>query len=107
MTWFDEIRKQAEADAAKDIKAREEIAALQDILKSIQSECAMKYALESLPELIGDHQFRDLCLAMGIETAVQLPSGPEFAEVVSNRVLRVHRERDRHRRDLEKNGLAL
>lgn len=107
MTWLDEMRKFAEADAAKGVKAREEIAALQDILKSIQSECSMKYALESLPELIGEHQFRDLCLAVGIETAVQLPSGPEFADIVSNRVLRVHRERDRHRRDLEKNGLPL
>lgn len=58
----------------------------------------MKYALESIPELIGEHQFRDLCVAMGVETAMQLPSGHDFAEIVATRVLRFHRDRAEQRR---------
>lgn len=55
----------------------------------------MKYALESLPELIGEHQFRDLCVAMGMDTQMQVPTGADFAAVVGSRVLKHHLDFDR------------
>lgn len=50
----------------------------------------MKYALESLPELIGENQFRDLCVALGVDTVVQLPSGSDFVSIIRSKVLRHH-----------------
>lgn len=62
---------------------------------NIKDRPVMKYALESLPELIGARDYRNLCEAMGVELSVQPPTGEEFAEIVNNRVLRneLHRGR--------------
>lgn len=54
---------------------------------AIKELCPMKYALESLPELIGTKDYRDLCMAMGLDMVLQPPTGAEFAELVSGRVL--------------------
>lgn len=43
----------------------------------------MKYALESLPELIGQQQFRDLCIALGFDqNRTADPTGEEVASAV-------------------------
>lgn len=62
----------------------------------------MKYALESLPELIGEHQFRDLCIALGMDTTMQVPNGADLADVVRHRVVKHHVQQDRlHRQQNE------
>lgn len=55
----------------------------------------MKYALENLPELIGETDFRDLCAALvgvdmgtGEEARRRTPTGQEFAEMVRSMVIR-------------------
>lgn len=65
------------------------------IAQSIMETSKMKYALESIPDLIGERQFRDLCIAMGIEIEIQPPSGDEFAQAVSARVVKHHRDHAR------------
>lgn len=44
----------------------------------------MKYALESLPELIGEIQFRDLCESVGMDCSLQVPTGEEFAKAIQS-----------------------
>lgn len=66
--------------------------------QNIKERPAMKYALESLPELIGEDQFRDICIALGVETVVQLPSGQDFASIIRSRVLLHHDQLAEQRR---------
>lgn len=63
--------------------------------QKLKDRPAMKYALESLPELIGARDYRDLCEAMGLDMSIQPPTGAEFASIVANRVLRNEVQRDR------------
>ena len=58
----------------------------------------MKYALESLPELIGEQQFRDLCVALGMDTTIQVPNGDDLAVTVRHKVFKHHLQQDRSRR---------
>ena len=49
----------------------------------------MKYSLESLPELIGERDFQDLCTALDVREGEQV-TGKEFAELVRSEVLKAH-----------------
>lgn len=66
----------------------------------------MKYALESLPEILGEQQFKDLCTAMGVEPSETTPTGDEFATMVRERVISQHRISERLRERLHQVGLA-
>lgn len=68
------------------------------------------YALESLPELIGDRQFKMLCDALGISDAMadakagradKFDAGAFFAKAVQQRVIHQRVEASRQARRLE------
>lgn len=61
-----------------------------------REETPMKYALESLPELIGERDFQDLCLLFDWHKPHHQPiSGDEFARHVAQAAFtRRHQARD-------------
>lgn len=65
----------------------------------------MKYALESLPDFISKQDFKDLCVAIGIQAGEHV-SGAEFAELVREHVINSHLSTDRRREQLLKSGLV-
>lgn len=76
------------AIAADIDKLMQRVAVLRNSLKD---KTSMKYALESLPELIGEIQFRDLCEAVGLDCGFKVPTGEEFAARVRHVALSAHR----------------
>jgi hypothetical protein len=64
----------------------------------------MKYALESLPELIGEQDYADLCLALGVGVT-EKPTGREVAATVRGAVLK--QERNLARREISPGFNAL
>ena len=52
----------------------------------------MKYALESIPELIGEQDFKDLCLALGFSEYEPDPTGVDLASRVRGAVIKAHRD---------------
>lgn len=80
--------------------ARERLAALKAKIKDRPS---MKYALESLPELIGEEDYADLCELLGMVEwhREDTPTGADFARRVRERVFKLKHDRqiaDRSRR---------
>lgn len=74
----------------------------------------MKYALECLPDLIGEADFRDLCSALvgvdvgtGEEARRKTPTGPEFAEMVRSMVINQHVRRQVRLAQMSERGLPL
>lgn len=64
-------------------KIKNDIARLEERLAKHRSGITMKYALESLPELIGEQDFKDLCLLLKWhEPHHALPSGADFSRWV-------------------------
>jgi hypothetical protein len=73
---------------------------LSDIRQSLSERTPMKYALESLPELIGDFQFRMLSEALGLEDELDFARrtdndrvGPHFAAAVAHKAQVRRRQR--------------
>jgi hypothetical protein len=66
----------------------------------------MKYALESLPELIGENQFRDLCIALGVDTNIQVPTGSDLASIIRSKVLKQHDRMASERRQMQNERLV-
>lgn len=65
----------------------------------------MKYALESLPDLLSDQDFRDLCVALGIPEG-EKGTGRDVARLVRNQVLIAHDQSAKNREQLRQRGLA-
>lgn len=59
--------------------------------QKLKDRPAMKYALESLPELIGAQDFKDLCIAIGIDY-LEDPTGRDVADAVRGAVIRRERK---------------
>ena len=73
-----------------------------DLSKGIEP---MKYSLENLPDLIGEQDFKDLCIAIGIPAGDKV-NGREFAEMVREHVTTSHLSIDRRREQLRQAGLV-
>lgn len=57
----------------------------------------MKYALESLPELIGEQDFKDLCLLFKWHEPHQsVPSGADFARWVQDAAFKRRHQAQAH-----------
>lgn len=98
-------------DACKAARGR-----LNNIIDQLAEESTdMKYALESLPELIGEHDFKDLCMALGISGDIEFlrksgrghEQGEALSLFVRGRVLTGHMEHRQRLADLEAKGLPL
>jgi len=80
---------------------------LEQILKCVRSNGtpSMKYALESLPGLLGEQDFKDLCGSVGFADDMNV-TGKDFAEAVRQHVLTSNRESDQRREKLRQAGLV-
>jgi hypothetical protein len=65
-------------------------------LRQIREKASMKYALESLPELIGEQDYVDLCVAIGIYERGVVIDGRRLSDVVRHRVIKADRDAVRH-----------
>lgn len=94
-------------DMIAEAKAR-----LDRIRADLSKDSTMKYALESLPELIGEQDFKDLCLMFKWHDAHgPVMSGEEFARRVRDAAFtRRHQaqsDQEQRRDHLKKAGLEL
>lgn len=80
--------------AIEDLERR--LALHREKIETLKDAPAMKYALESLPELIGADDFADLCELMGMTdwTRQEIPTGPEFARRVRQRAFKIKHDRE-------------
>lgn len=83
-------------------------------IRNRQGKTPMKYALECLPELIGETDFRDLCevicgvdIGTGEEARRKTPTGPEFAEMVRSMIVNQHVRRHVRLAQMSERGLPL
>ncbi|NTF54876.1 hypothetical protein G6L12_08210 [Agrobacterium rhizogenes] len=65
----------------------------------------MKYSIESIPQLIGEQDFKDLCLAVGIAEGEEV-TGRDLAEVVRSHVVIALEKAEKAREQLRQRGLA-
>jgi hypothetical protein len=94
--------------ATRDDEIKAEIVALQGRMMQLNTKLkdrkAMKYALECLPDLIGEQDFKDLCLSIGVGEAEI--TGQKFASLVREHVLNERRRSDQHHEKLRQAGLV-
>lgn len=87
-------------DACDRLEAR-----VRTLRNSMKDEKNMKHALESIPDLVGEQDFKDLCLAIGIADGENV-TGKHFAQVVREHVLTSARKSDQSREKLRQAGLV-
>ncbi|UIY28737.1 hypothetical protein LZK73_18600 [Neorhizobium galegae] len=99
-SYLEDIIRSAGADIAAGEKLSQDIDRVAERLAALRASLkdrpSMKYALESLPELIGADDYADLCELMGMTdwTRQEIPTGPEFARRIRSQItgLQVRRE---------------
>lgn len=97
-TIEDFIRRSVDAIASDEELSRDidhTAGRLAELRSKIGGKKPMKYALESLPELIGADDYADLCEVLGMVEwhREDIPTGADFARRVRDRVFKLKHDR--------------